>query len=117
MSDCSTQAMMPKERRTCGNCNNCDFDRMECGYIEEDGTCRKVTMETPACVDWELGVLTDEDRYERLAQVAREMLTYISILTMLFDHKYNDREAARDNARRFMDFDEKVNECGVSVDD
>ena len=81
MSDCSMAAFEPRERRTCGTCNNCDFDGMECSYIEEDGTHQAVTMDTPACADWERRVITDEERFERLAQVAREMYDALASCT------------------------------------
>lgn len=102
MSDCSTQAMTPKERRTCGNCNNCDFFDMECSYIEEDGTHRTVTMDTPACADWERRILTDEERYERLEQVA---------LWMYDTMRDFCAKAYADEA------EERLKQCGVSVDD
>lgn len=108
MSNCSP-AMEPKERRTCGNCNNCDFFDMECSYIEEDGTHRKVTMDTPACADWERRVLTDEERYERLAQVARDMLRYARI--RLHEH-WTEEDANAVSAYR-----EELERLGVSVDD
>lgn len=108
MSDCSTQAMMPKERRTCGTCNNCDFFDMECSYIEEDGTHRKVTMDTPACADWERRVMTDEERYERLAQVARDMLRYARI--RLQEHW------TEEDARAVSAYREELERLGVSVD-
>ena len=116
MSDCNTQAMMPKERRTCGNCNNCDFFDMECSYIEEDGTHRKVTMDTPACADWERRVLTDEERYERLAQVAREMFVEYKRL-------FTSHVVAAGRIKTFTkftsagDFLDKLEALGVSVDD
>lgn len=109
MSDCSTQAMMPKERRTCGTCNNCDFFDMECSYIEEDGTHRKVTMDTPACADWERRVLTDEEHYEHLAQVARDMLRYARI--RLHEHW------TEEDARAVSAYREELEALGVSVDD
>lgn len=109
MSDCSTQAMKPKERRICGNCNNCDFFDMECSYIEEDGTHRKVTMDTPACADWERRVLTDEERYERLAQVARDMLRYVWI--RLGEHW------TKEDAKACKAYEDELRALGVSVDD
>ena len=109
MSDCSTQAMKPKERRTCGNCNNCDFFDMECSYIEEDGTHRKVTMDTPACADWERRVLTDEERYERLAQVARDMLRYARIRL--------DEHWTKEDAKACKAYEDELRALGVSVDD
>lgn len=115
MSDCSTQAMKPKERRTCRNCNNCDFFDMECSYIEEDGTHRKVTMDTPACADWERRVLTDEEHYEHLAQVAREMFCeYRLVIPILASHigiDYVTRNFVMPDV-----FIKKLRELGVSVD-
>lgn len=116
MSDCSTQAMKPKERRTCGNCNNCDFFDMECSYIEEDGTHRKVTMDTPACADWERRVLTDEERYEHLAQVAREM--FWCVRDPLDFAERTGEKYTRDGHYYFTEiFAEQLEALGVSVDD
>lgn len=122
MSDCNTQAMMPKKRRTCGNCNNwhsVGVIRGYCGLDEtlENGCLPLHLNDDAACGDYEDIPPTLQERYERLAQVAREMLTYIGSFTLLLDHKHNDRDAARENARRFMEFDDQINECGVSVDD
>ena len=115
MSDYSTQAMGPKERSTCGNCNNCDFFDMECSYIEEDGTHRKVTMDTPACADWERRVLADEERYERLVQVAGEMLEtirgYVSENLRGSDPRLKDAIC-----EPYVDYRRKLEGCGVSVD-
>lgn len=107
MSDCSSSAMERKERRTCGNCNNCDFDWMECEYIEEDGTHRKVAIDTPACDDWEKCALTDDERYERLAQVAREMYSDVLAHNSLGTCGGVDVSA----------YEERLEALGVSVDD
>ena len=118
MSDCSTQAMMPKERRTCGNCNNCDFFDMECSYIEEDETHRKVTMDTPACADWERRVLTDEECYERLAQVARSMYRVIAMFETRFEAEhYSPSEWAPERGAITKSTKEQLEALGVSVDD
>ena len=124
MSDCSTKAMKPKECRTCGTCGRsftarkvmpqcmCELDELDDSgcmptHDDNEGTCCR-WIAKPAII---------EQRCERLAQVAREMLTYIGSFTLLMDYKYNDRDAARENARRFMEFDEQVNECeGAALD-
>lgn len=124
MSDCSTQAMEPKQPRTCGNCYRyynvrpimrqglCPLDE-----LDEDGCAPIHNEDDVACGRWLEIEMPLEQRYEQLAQVAREMSTYIGSFTLLLDHKHNDRDAARENARRFMEFDEQINECGVSMYD
>lgn len=113
MSDCGTQAMMPKERRICGNCNNCDFDWMECEYIEEDGTHRKVAIDTPACDDWEKRALTDDERYERLVQLAMQMRDWLFYYVET-DPGHVVVESDQDEVREIREaFDALV----VSVDD
>lgn len=156
MSDCSTKAMKPNERRTCGTCAHCEPSEWHCdskeseyswmvdvddvdlpcgGYGYErrtDGLAERrertwtkpfeAYMPNGERVASFAGYSLEEAysilvRHERLEQVAREMLTYIGSFTLLLDHKHNDRDAARENARRFMEFDDQINECGVSVDD
>lgn len=60
--------------KTCGNCNIADFDLMRCDYFDDNGEHEAITKNKPACEDWIKRVLTDEERYEQLAEVAREML-------------------------------------------
>lgn len=115
MSDCSTQAMMPKERRTCGNCDNCDFFEMECSYIEADGTHMSVTMETPACPDWEKLTLIEEERYDQLAQLAREM--FWCVRDPLDFVKRTGEKYMRNGHYYFTEiFEEQLEALGVSVD-
>lgn len=66
MSDCSIQAMMPKERRTCGTCAKgtrwiqCSDDA---GMYGDACSCERYMPQTDSI----------EQRYELLAKVAREL--------------------------------------------
>lgn len=111
MSDCSTQAMMPKERRTCGTCirfalepykrrsGAClgSYDRETCTYHAT--SVHRTESDYPWCPGW--GEIKDEQCHERLEQVAREMLEALHV----------SRSSAYGFYRRMLEG------CGVSVDD
>lgn len=59
--------------KTCGNCNMADFDLMRCDYFDDNGEHEAITKNKPACEDWIKRVLTDEERYQQLAEVARSL--------------------------------------------
>lgn len=59
--------------KTCGNCNIADFDLMRCDYFDDNGEHEAITKNKPACEDWIKRVLTDEERYQQLAEVARNL--------------------------------------------
>lgn len=59
--------------KTCGNCNIADFDLMRCEYFDDNGEHEAITKNKPACEDWIKRVLTDEERYQQLAEVARNL--------------------------------------------
>lgn len=59
--------------KTCGNCNLADFDLMRCDYFDDNGEHEAITKNKPACEDWIKRALTDEERYQQLTEVAREM--------------------------------------------
>lgn len=63
--------------KTCGNCSMADFDLMRCDYFDDNGEHEAITKNKPACEDWIKRVLTDEERYQQLAQVARKMLKHL----------------------------------------
>ena len=118
MSDCSTQAMMPKERRTCGNCNNwhcVGVIRGYCGLDEtlENGCLPLHLNDDAACGDYEDIPPTLQERHERLAQVARDLeeLAHFAIL-----HIENDLVIGP-AVDRLVILRDKLRECGVSVDD
>lgn len=96
MSDCSTSAMKPKELRMCKACGHENV----CAY--------QTPFETLNCNNW----IESSERYEQLAQVARDLeeLAHFAIL-----HIENDlvRGPAVD---RLVILRDKLRECGVSVD-
>lgn len=103
MSDCSTQAMMPKERRTCRTCKNVNAVWLDCFHAANDSSyymrCTRPDMR--ACEHY----VDDPDslprRHERLAEVAMEMLEAMRV----------SRNSAYGFYRRLLDG------CGVTVDD
>lgn len=81
MSDCSTQAMNPKEPpKTCGNCNRyfnvrptmrqgtCPLDD-----LDEHGCAPIHNEDDEACDDWRAIEIPIEQRYQQLEQVARDL--------------------------------------------
>ena len=111
MSDCSTQAMESKERRTCGTCKNVNAVWLDCFHAANDSSyymrCTRPDMR--ACEHY----VDDPDslprRYERIAQVAREMLRYARI--RLQEH-WTEEDAMAVSA-----YLEELERLGVSVDD
>lgn len=118
MSDCSTQAMMPKERRTCGTCKHVSNVWLDCMFAASDSRyymrCTRPDMR--ACEHY----VDDPDslprRYEHLAKVAREMFCeYRFVIPTLASHIGIDCVT-----RSFVMpdvFIKKLRELGVSVDD
>lgn len=116
MSDCNRQAMEPKERRTCGNCNNwhsVGVIRGYCGLDEtlENGCLPLHLNDDAACGDYEDIPPTLQERYEQLAQVAREMLE-----TMQYWYQLLDAEDTP-NYCYLASLERKLEALGVSVDD
>lgn len=111
MSDYSTQAIGPKERRTCRTCKNVNAVWLDCFHAANDSSyymrCTRPDMR--ACERY----VDDPDslprRHERLAQVAREMLRYARI--RLQEH-WTEEDAMAVSAYR-----EELERLGVSVDD
>lgn len=75
MSDCSTQAMMPKERRTCGTCEHVNDVRLGCMFAANDSSyyMRSTKPDVRACEHYVDDLDSLPRRYERLARVAREL--------------------------------------------
>lgn len=91
--------------KTCGNCSMADFDLMRCDYFDDNGEHEAITKNKPACEDWIKRVLTDEERYQQLAQVARKMLKHLCSVCDGGD-VYNEDIA---------DYREGLEELGVEV--
>lgn len=118
MSDCSTQAMKPKERRTCGTCKNVNAVWLDCFHAANDSSyyMRSTKPDARACGHH----VDDPDslprRHERLAQVAREMFVEYKRL-------FTSHVVAAGRIKTFTkftsagDFLDKLEALGVSVDD
>lgn len=115
MSDCSTQAMMPKERRTCGNCGHAVQSNVFCR--ESDGSTAGLhSMEECGCRKWIGRTDTLEQRYEHLEQVAREMfVAYRDTLPIIAS--FVGVDYAMSHFSSPDTFLKELIECGVSVDD
>lgn len=76
MSDCSMQAMEPKQPRTCGTCKHVSGVWLECFFADNDNSyyMRCTKPNAMACEHYVDDPDSPQHRYERLAQVAREML-------------------------------------------
>lgn len=110
MSDCNTQTMMPKERRTCRTCKNVNAVWLDCFHAANDSSyymrCTRPDMR--ACEHY----VDDQDslprRYERLSQVAREMVQIIEIIRQPVDPVLDVKMAQ---------IKVQLEALGVSVDD
>ena len=112
MSDCNTNAMEPKQPRTCGTCAHCEPCEWHCDSKESEYS----WMVDVDDVDLPCGGYGYEhrsdglvERYERLAQVAREMLRYARIL--LGEHW------TEEDAKACKAYEDELRALGVSVDD
>lgn len=111
MSDCSTQAMMPKERRTCGTCEHVNDVRLGCMFAANDSSyyMRSTKPDVMACEHYVDDPYSLPLRYERLAQVARDMLRYARI--RLGEHW------TKEDAKACKAYEDELRALGVSVDD
>lgn len=127
MSDCSTKAMMPKERRTCGTCirfalepykrrsGAClgSYDRETCTYHAT--SVHRTESDCPWCPGW--GEIKDEQCHERLEQVARGMYRVIAMFETRFEAEhYSPSEWAPERGAITKSTKEQLEGCGVSVD-
>lgn len=120
MSDCSSQEMIPKERRTCGTCGRSFTARKvmpqcmcELDELDDSGCMPTHDDNEGACCRWIAKPAIIEQRCERLAQVARDLeeLAHFAIL-----HIENDLVIGP-AVDRLVILRNKLRECGVSVDD
>lgn len=116
MSDCSTQAMVPKERRTCGNCGHGVQTNVFCR--ESDGSTAGLhSLGERGCRKWVGHTDTLEQRYERLAQVARSMYRVIAMFETRFEAEhYSPSEWAPERGAITKSTKEQLEALGVSVD-
>lgn len=131
MSDCSSEAMKPKERpKTCGTCG---WFALEPGKLRS-GACLgsyskclrayKLTSvhrcegEQVWCPGWRSkGSDTLEQRYQQLEQVARDMYTFISINEILNGTTLRGQAKPADKIMCRSSFQDQLESLGVSVDD
>lgn len=108
MSDCSSSAMEP---RTCGTCGHVRETRLNCFYAANDRAYYAgcTSPDAMACEHY----FDDQDslprRYERLAQVARDMLRYARIRL--------DEHWTKEDAKACKAYEDELRALGVSVDD
>ena len=108
MGDCSMHAMKPKQPRTCGNCGHGVQTNVFCR--ESDGkTAGLHSLGERGCRKWVARGDTLEQRYERLAQVARDMLRYARI--RLGEHW------TKEDAKACKAYEDELRALEVSVDD
>lgn len=100
MSDCSMSAMEP---RTCGTCKNVRCTWLDCLHAANDSSyyMRCTRPDVRACEHYVDDPDSLQRRYERLAQVAREMLEQLRV----------SRNSAYGFYKRLLEG------CGVTVDD
>lgn len=102
--------------KTCGNCNIADFDLMRCDYFDDNGEHEAITKNKPACEDWIKRVLTDEERYQQLAEVAKDMFTYIND-PLDFVERIGEKYILDGHYKWSSIFREQLEELGVEVSD
>lgn len=118
MSNCNTQAMMPKERRTCRTCKNVNAVWLDCFHAANDSSyymrCTRPDMR--ACGHYVDDPDSLQRRYERLAQVAGEMLEtirgHVSENLRSSDPRLKDAIC-----EPYVNYRRKLEALGVSVDD
>lgn len=123
MSDCSMSAMEPRQPRTCGNCYRyynvrptmrqglCPLDE-----LDEDGCAPIHNEDDVACGRWLEIEIPLEQRYERLAQVAREMFWFARDPLDFVER--TGEKYVRDGHYFFTEiFAGQLEALGVSVDD
>lgn len=119
MSDCSTEAMKPKDMdmrkspnvsKTCGSCGHVYQVVLNCHYAEDD--CRYYAHVTRpdarACEHWIPNQDSLEQRYQQLEQVARNML---------HEMWSSNRDQSHIPEPRQDDYAEQLIALGVSVDE
>ena len=103
--------MKQKERRTCGTCKHVNDVRLGCMFAASDSSyyMRCTRPGARACGHY----VDDQDslprRYERLAQVALDMLRYARI--RLGEHW------TKEDAKACKAYEDELRALGVSVDD
>lgn len=125
MSDC-TQAMMPKERRTCGTCKNVNAVWLDCFHAANDSSyymrCTRPDMR--ACEHYEDDPDSLQRRYERLAQMAREMYSTLGaalgVLSTVRIPRQNNKTSFSLHtfkcAERYISFHDELEALGVKLD-
>lgn len=111
MNDCSIHAMEPKQPRTCGTCGHVRETRLNCFYAANDRAYYAgcTSPDAMACEHY----FDDQDslprRYERLAQVALDMLRYARIRL--------GENWTKEDAKACKAYEDELRALGVSVDD
>lgn len=108
MSDRSSSAMEP---RTCGTCKNVRYTWLDCFHAANDERyyMRCTRPDIRACEHYVDNPDSPHRRYERLAQVAREMLGWMKNPENFY--------AGLTNEEDWRQFEESLAGLGVSVDD
>lgn len=107
MSDCSSSAMEP---RTCGTCKNVRCTWLDCFHAANDSSyyMRYTRPDVRACEHYEDDPDSLQRRYERLAQVALDMLRYARI-------RLGERN--KEDAKACKAYEDELMALGVSVYD
>lgn len=117
MSDCSSSAMEP---RTCGTCGHVRETRLNCFYAANDKAYYAgcTSPDAMACEHYfdDLDLLPR--RYERLAQMAREMYWAIDVFESRLDAEHESLfEWVPERGAVTRGVKEQLEALGVSVDD
>lgn len=123
MSDCSGSAMEP---RTCGTCKNVRCTWLDCFHAANDSAyyMRYTRPDVRACEHYEDDPDSLQGRYERLAQVAREMCSTLGdalkVLSMVRVPRQNNKTSFSLHtlkcAERYISFHDELEELGVKLD-
>ena len=106
MSDCSINAMKPKEpSKTCGNCGHGDYlSTVYCDVFN----CDMLVSDKP-CQDWIKNENNQDQRYQQLGQVAKDMFKCID--------ESMDRETYVTTFGELGSWQDQLKELGVEIDD
>lgn len=127
MSDCSMSAMKPRQQRTCGTCGHVRETRLNCFYAANDRAYYAgcTSPDAMACEHYEDDPDSLLRRYERLAQVAREMYSTLGDALEVLSTVRLPRQNGKTSfslhtlkcAERYISFHDELDALGMSMDD
>lgn len=126
MSDCDRKVTMTKERNTCGTCRHVKDTFLDCLFADNDKRyyMRCTRPDVMACEYYEDDPDSLQRRYERLAQMAREMYSTLGaalgVLSTVRIPRQNNKTSFSLHtfkcAERYISFHDELEALGVKLD-